>query len=147
MHGKLPQSTVKRVLPSNESHESKTGCNRTLATVLWVPLSDSNCCDFKFQIASLTNFCAPFFKEIPFFFFCVVTPSKTLAAPQPLTIVFSLGNGGVLRSQEGEGFRKEGGGGDGKKRRKKGRAKSAKKWVGFELALFEHLRTLFKWPH
>ena len=66
----------------------------------------------------LTNFCAPFFKEIPSFF-CVVTPSKTLAAPQPLTIVFSLGNGGVLRSQEGEGFRKEGGGGDGKKKKEK----------------------------
>ena len=39
MHKKLPQSTVKLVLPSNESYESKTGCNRTLATVLWVPLT------------------------------------------------------------------------------------------------------------
>ena len=29
-----------QVLPSNESYESKTGCNRTLATVLWVPLSN-----------------------------------------------------------------------------------------------------------
>ena len=29
----------KLVLPSNESYESKTGCNRTLPTVLWVPLS------------------------------------------------------------------------------------------------------------
>ena len=29
---------VKLVLPSNESYESKTGCNRTLATVLWVTL-------------------------------------------------------------------------------------------------------------
>ena len=38
MHNKLPQSTVKRVLPSNESYESKTGCNRTLPTVFWVPL-------------------------------------------------------------------------------------------------------------
>ena len=38
VHKKLPQSTVKLVLPSNESYESKTGCNRTLATVLWVPL-------------------------------------------------------------------------------------------------------------
>ena len=37
-HRKLPQSTVKRALPSNESYGSKTGCNRTLATVLWVPL-------------------------------------------------------------------------------------------------------------
>ena len=26
-------------LPSNESYESKTGCNRTLPTVLWVPLT------------------------------------------------------------------------------------------------------------
>ena len=33
-----PQSTVKLVLPSNESYESKTGCNRTLAAVLWVLL-------------------------------------------------------------------------------------------------------------
>ena len=41
MHKKLPQSTVKRVLPSNESYESKTGCNRTLATVLWVPLRNT----------------------------------------------------------------------------------------------------------
>ena len=40
MHKKLPQSTVKLVLPSNESYESKTGCNRTLATVLWVPLKE-----------------------------------------------------------------------------------------------------------
>ena len=40
VHKKLPQSTVKLVLPSNESYESKTGCNRTLATVLWVPLSN-----------------------------------------------------------------------------------------------------------
>ena len=29
----------KLALPSNESYESKTGCNRTLATVLWAPLS------------------------------------------------------------------------------------------------------------
>ena len=43
MRGKLPQSTVKLVLPSNESYESKTGCNRTLATVLWVPLNLSSC--------------------------------------------------------------------------------------------------------
>ena len=42
VHKKLPQSTVKLVLPSNESYESKTGSNRsyrTLATVLWVPLN------------------------------------------------------------------------------------------------------------
>ena len=51
----------------------------------------------------LTNFRAPFFKEIPFFLFCVATPSKTLATPQPLNIVFPLGNGGVLRSEEGGG--------------------------------------------
>ena len=36
---KTPQSTVKLVLPSNEIYESKTGCNRTLATVPWVPLN------------------------------------------------------------------------------------------------------------
>ena len=63
-------------------------------------------------------------KEIPSFF-CGVTPSKNLAAPQPLNIAFPLGNGGVLRSEEGEGLRKEGDGGVGEKRRKKGRAKSA----------------------
>ena len=39
VHRKLPQSTVKLVLASNESYESKTGCNRTLATILWVPLN------------------------------------------------------------------------------------------------------------
>ena len=38
VHKKLPQSTVKPILPINESYESKTGCNRTLPTVLWVPL-------------------------------------------------------------------------------------------------------------
>ena len=32
------QSAVKPVLPSNKTYESKTGCNRTLATVLWVSL-------------------------------------------------------------------------------------------------------------
>ena len=53
-------------------------------------------------------------KEIPSFF-CGVTPSKTLAAPQPLNTGFPLGNGGVLRSEEGEGFRKEGDVGKGKK--------------------------------
>ena len=42
VHKKLPQSTVKLVLPSNESYESKTGCNRTLATVLWVPLKNNS---------------------------------------------------------------------------------------------------------
>ena len=78
----------------------------------------------RFRFSFLTNFCAPFFKEI-LFFFCGVTPSKTLAAPQPLNIAFPLGNGGVLRSEEGEGFRKEGDGGAGEKKRKKGRAKSA----------------------
>ena len=66
----------------------------------------------------LTNFCAPFFKEIPSFF-CRVTPSKTLAAPQTLNIAFPLGNGGVLRSEEGGGFRKEGDGGEGEKKGKK----------------------------
>ena len=34
MHNKLPQSTVKLVLPSNDSYESKTGCNRTFARTL-----------------------------------------------------------------------------------------------------------------
>ena len=35
---KLPQSTVSQAFPSNKSYESKAGCNRTPATVLWVPL-------------------------------------------------------------------------------------------------------------
>ena len=39
VHKELPQSTVKLVLPNNESYDSKTGCNRTLPTVLWVPLT------------------------------------------------------------------------------------------------------------
>ena len=38
VHQKLPQSTVSQAFPSNKSYESKTGCNRTPATVLWVPL-------------------------------------------------------------------------------------------------------------
>ena len=38
VHQKLPQSTVSQALPSNKSYESKAGCNRTPATVLWVPL-------------------------------------------------------------------------------------------------------------
>ena len=79
-------------------------------------------------IVFLTNFCAPFFKEIPSFF-CGVTPSKTLAAPRPLNIAFCLGNGGVLRSEEGGGIQeRRGRWGGGKKRRKKGRAKSAQVW-------------------
>ena len=81
----------------------------------------------------LTNFRAPFLKEIPFFF-CGVTPSKTLAAPEPLNIAFPLGNGGVLRSEERGGIQ-EGGGrwGGGKKKRKKGRAKSAQNIGGRSL--------------
>ena len=35
----LHQSTVKATLPNNESYESKTGCNRTPATLLWAPLT------------------------------------------------------------------------------------------------------------
>ena len=74
--------------------------------------------------AELTNFCAPWFKEIPSFF-CGVTPFKTLAAPQPLKIAFPLGNGWVLRSEEGGGIR-EGRGqwGGGKKKEKRTRKKS-----------------------
>ena len=44
-----------------------------------------------------------------------MTPSETLAAFKPLNIAFPLGNGGVLRSQEAEGFGKEGTVGRGKK--------------------------------
>ena len=39
VHQKLPQSTVSQAFPSNKSYESKAVCNRTPATVLWVPLS------------------------------------------------------------------------------------------------------------
>ena len=38
VHQKLPQSTVSQAFPSNKSYESKAGCNRTPATVLWAPL-------------------------------------------------------------------------------------------------------------
>ena len=71
----------------------------------------------------LTNFRAPFFKEIPSFF-CGVTPSKTLAEPQPLNIAFPLGNGGVLRSEEGGGIQeRRGRWGGGKKKEKRTRKK------------------------
>ena len=89
----------------------------------------------KSQIAKIAaisvrydQFFAPFFKEIPSFF-CGVTPSETLAAAQPLNIAFPLGNGGVLRSEEGEGFRKEGDGGEGEKKGKKDAQKVLSKGV------------------
>ena len=71
----------------------------------------------------LTNFCAPFFKEIPSFL-CGATPSKSLAAPQPLEYCISSrkrrgfevrGRGG---SQEGRGRW-----GGGKKKEKRTRKK------------------------
>ena len=40
VHQQLPQSTVSQAFPSNKSYESKAGCNRTPATVLWVPLKN-----------------------------------------------------------------------------------------------------------
>ena len=47
------KSAVKRVLPSNESYESKTGCNRTLPTVLWVPLISAHALyDTPLQVAN-----------------------------------------------------------------------------------------------
>ena len=55
VHRKLPQSTVKLVLPSNESYESKTGCNRTPATVLWVPLRSWKK-DMQVLVATLVAF-------------------------------------------------------------------------------------------
>ena len=39
VHQMLPQSTVSQAFPSNKSYESKAGCSRTPATVLWVPHS------------------------------------------------------------------------------------------------------------
>ena len=38
VHQRLPRSTVSQAFSSNKSYESKAGCNRTPATVLWVPL-------------------------------------------------------------------------------------------------------------
>ena len=74
----------------------------------------------------LTKFCAPFFKEIPSFF-CGVTRSKTLAAPQPLNIAFPLGNGGVLRSEEEGDSGRKGTVGRGKKKEKGTREKCSEK--------------------
>ena len=76
----------------------------------------------------MTNFCAPLFKEIPSFF-CGVTPSKTRAAPKPLNIAFPLGNGGVLRSEEGGGIQEGRGRWGGGKKKEKGRAKSAQNYA------------------
>ena len=81
---------------------------------------------FTLKHSKLTNFCAPFFKEIPSFFLWDA-PSETLAAPKPPNIAFPLGNGGVLRSEEGEGFRKEGDGGEGEKEGKKDAQKVLRK--------------------
>ena len=53
----------------------------------------------------------------------MTTPSKPLAAPQPLKVAFPLGNRGALRSQEGEGFRKEGGRRGGEKNKEERRCK------------------------
>ena len=44
VHQKNPQSTVSQAFPSNKSYESKAGCNRTPATVLWVPLTYTTTC-------------------------------------------------------------------------------------------------------
>ena len=88
------------------------------------------------------QFLRAIFKEIPSFC-CGVTPSKTLAAPQPLNIGFPLGNRVFLRSEEGEGFRKEGDGGEGEKRRKRGRAKSAQ-LMGAEIFLHSYQNALLR---
>ena len=61
-----------------------------------------------------------------------MTPSKPLAAPQPLNIAFPLGNGGVLRSEEGGGFGRRGTVGRGKKEGKK----DAQKVLRFYVACF-----------
>ena len=55
------------------------------------------------------------------FFLRVATASKPLA--QPLKVAFPLGNI-VLRSQQGEGFKREGDGREGENKKKQGRAKS-----------------------
>ena len=65
-----------------------------------------------------------FFKEVPSFFPGGDSPRNPSLDPA-LKVVFPLGNRGVLRSQEGEGFRKERDSGEGAKERKKGRTQ---KW-------------------
>ena len=53
------------------------------------------------------------------FFPCGATPSKPLPTLQPLKVALPL-----LRSEEGESFRKERDGGERNKKKEKGRAKS-----------------------
>ena len=67
VHRKLPQSTVKPVLPSNESYESKTGCTRTLATVLWVPLRVSPISRPFFSMSRCLARQRPFFGQVSYF--------------------------------------------------------------------------------
>ena len=50
MHRKLPQSTVKQVLPTNE-----TGCNATLGAVLWVPLINVSLWAQRRKLLALPN--------------------------------------------------------------------------------------------
>ena len=83
----------------------------------------------------LTNFCAPFFKEIPSFFLWgdpLETPHRT---PAPEYCISSRKRRSFEVRGGGGGFRKEGGGavGRGKKRRKKGRAKSAQNRAGYTI--------------
>ena len=63
------------------------------------------------------------FNEIPSFLLCC-DPLQTTRRTPPLKVAFPLGNEGVLRFKEGDGFRKEGESGEGGKRGKEGRAKS-----------------------
>ena len=93
------------------------------------------------------QFLRAFFKGNSFFFLWG-DPSKPLAAPQPLNIAFPLGKGGVLRSQKGEGLRKEGDGGGGKKK-EKGTRKKCSVSVGSHAVTFtdilsppKHLRSV-----
>ena len=81
-----------------------------LESELGVGLSD---CRLK-----LTNFARHFLRKFLLFFLWGPSPHPAL------NIAFPLGNG-VLRSEEGGGFRKEGDSGEGENRRKKGRAKCA----------------------
>ena len=84
----------------------------------------------------LTNFSRHFLRK--FLLFLWVTPSKTLAAAQPLHIAFPLGNGGVLRSEEGEGFKKEGDGGEGEKEGKKDAQKVLRKYQRFPRNYYQY---------
>ena len=76
---------------------------------------DCDFCGYPFSDQFLR---AVFFKELPSFFLCGATPVQTPRRRTALKVAFPLGKR-ALRSQEGEGFKKEGDGGEGKQKREK----------------------------